>query len=117
MTFQMVKDFEEELPEAGTGRCRHKDEVGLMTFQMVKDREDEMREAENDQRMETVQDRFPYDDLNLGAKDKTPVGHLSYRSSLYHRVAETGEIAVVFLSVSASKRLSLQHSFDVYACA
>ena len=48
-----------------------------MTFQMVKEREEEVREAENDQRMETVQDRFPHDDLQLQDRDKAQVGHVS----------------------------------------
>ena len=72
MTFQLVKDRDEDVHETEvtsvTVTCF------LMAFQMVKDREEEVREAENDQRMETIQDRFPYDDLQLRDKDKVQGG-------------------------------------------
>lgn len=37
---------------------------------MMKDREKQLQNVENEHKMDTVQDRFPNDDLNLQEKDK-----------------------------------------------
>ena len=41
---------------------------------MVKDREKQLQNVENEQKMDTVQDRFPNDDLHLQEKDKVSLG-------------------------------------------
>jgi len=37
---------------------------------MMKDREKQLQNVENEQKMDTVQNRFPNDDLQLQEKDK-----------------------------------------------
>ncbi|KAK7107248.1 uncharacterized protein [Littorina saxatilis] len=69
---------------------------------MVKDREEEIREAENEQKMDTVQDRFPHDDLNL--QDKNNKTQPKPRGlSLRRRSAPS---AVVFRSLSGNRSRS-----------
>jgi hypothetical protein len=45
---------------------------------MVKEREEEMNNAENEYKVENVQDRFPNDDLQLNEKEKTNVSLICY---------------------------------------
>ena len=42
-------------------------------FQMVKDRQEELTVVENEHKMESVQERFPSDDLGLHDKEKYTV--------------------------------------------
>ena len=46
---------------------------------MVKDREEELSQAENEHKVDSVQERFPNDDLNLSQSDeKTLVSRTPY---------------------------------------
>ncbi|KAK7493069.1 hypothetical protein BaRGS_00015799, partial [Batillaria attramentaria] len=68
---------------------------------MVKGREEEVREAENDQAMETIQDRFPYDDLQLKAdKEKAQ----KFRGLSVRR--RSAPSAVVFKTISGNRSRS-----------
>ncbi|XP_067676153.1 serine-rich adhesin for platelets-like isoform X1 [Haliotis asinina] len=67
---------------------------------MVREREDELREADNDNKVEAVQDRFPHDDLQLRDRDKAQ----KLRSAPTRR--KSAPSAVLFKSLGSGKSKS-----------